>query len=85
MDALFVQTAIKLVSTAVYSLHKSSTRAFFLERAPSWGASARVVAELKFELPKMYAFHSSASTDINVDLIRFEVGNLSAAPARQFR
>jgi len=84
IDALFVQTAIKLVSGAVYSLHKTSTRAFFLERAPSWGASATVVAQLKFDLPKMYAFHDKSSADIHVDLIRFQVGDTSPAPQRAF-
>ena len=38
---------------AVYSLHKSSTRAFIQKKVAEWGAEAKVVAQLRFEIPKM--------------------------------
>jgi hypothetical protein len=33
-----------------------------------------LVAELRFDIPKMYAFHTQASADVAVDLLRFEAG-----------
>mmetsp|Transcript_23372 Transcript_23372/g.70012 ORF Transcript_23372/g.70012 Transcript_23372/m.70012 type:complete len:242 (+) Transcript_23372:161-886(+) len=70
-DALFVRRALRSVAGAVYSLHKTSTRRYFAERAGDWGASVQVVAELRFDVPKMYKFHRDAERDIAVDLLRF--------------
>ena len=70
IDAAFVRAALSL-SEVVYSLHKTSTRPFLLKRAQEWGAVADVVAELRFDLPKTYAFHADESRDIAVDLVRF--------------
>ena len=47
VDALFVRRALASVEGAVYSLHKTSTRRYFAERAADWGASVRLVAELR--------------------------------------
>ena len=80
VDARFVKFALGRVSSAVYSLHKSSTRAYFVDRAPEWGASAQIVAELKFDLPKTYKFHRDESRDVRVDLIRFAVGGAALPP-----
>ena len=55
---------------AVYSLHKTSTRAFIKKKCTEWGCEATVVAELKFEIPKMYKHHRKASVDVNVDFWR---------------
>ena len=56
----------------MYSLHKTSTRAFVQKHAVAeWGAAeARVVAELKFAIPKMYKHHKKASLDVAVDFWR---------------
>ena len=70
IDAAFVRAALSLCDV-VYSLHKTSTRSFLLKRAREWGACADVVAELRFDLPKTYAFHSDNSRDVAVDLVRF--------------
>jgi len=70
VDVAFVRTALRL-SNRVYSLHKTSTRDFLLRKAGELGAQAEVVAELKFDVPKSYAFHKEKSKDVFVDLVRF--------------
>ena len=70
IDAAFVRAALASCDV-VYSLHKTSTRAFLLKRAQEWGARADIVAELRFDLPKTYAFHADESRDVAVDLVRF--------------
>lgn len=72
IDICFLQVAIEHAYGAVYSLHKSSTREFIASKARSWGAEAAVLAELRFDIPAMYAFHKSASVDVAVDLWRFD-------------
>ena len=65
---------------AVYSLHKSSTRAGILRRAAAWSqdkeeggcnVETRVVAELRWQLPRTFAHQKKAAHDIAVDLICF--------------
>ena len=72
IDMAFLRAGLELCSSdgAVYSLHKSSTRAFIAKRAAEWGVHAKVVAELKFEIPKMYKHHRKASLDVDVDFWR---------------
>jgi len=70
-DLIFLKMAIKLAKTAVYSLHKSSTRKYVISTARKWGVSSKVIAELKFNLPASYRFHKKNSVDVKVDLIRF--------------
>ena len=54
----------------IYSLHKSSTRQF-IERVGRElggpGCVCRVVAEMRYELPRTYRFHRRESVDIRVD------------------
>ncbi|XP_054278074.1 rRNA N6-adenosine-methyltransferase METTL5-like [Macrosteles quadrilineatus] len=71
IDLDFVKVGLRLANTAVYSLHKTSTREHILSKAKAWGVEAKVVAELKFDLPQTYKFHTKSSVDIEVDLIRF--------------
>ena len=75
-DMAFLRAALALCTPtgAVYSLHKSSTRSFIAKRAAEWGvASAKVVAEVKFEIPKMYKHHKKASLDVAVDFWQMRV------------
>lgn len=52
----------------IYSLHKSSTRKFIEKHVRELGCSmCRVVAEMKYDLPRMYKFHKKDSVDIAVD------------------
>ncbi|KAJ1954139.1 Methyltransferase-like protein 5 [Linderina pennispora] len=70
IDVAFLQAACEMATTAVYSLHKSSTREFLVKKADSWGFDCEVLAELRFDVPMMYKFHKKKSVDIDVDLIR---------------
>eukprot|EP00299_Pterocystis_sp_00344_P011123 c5134_g1_i1.p1 GENE.c5134_g1_i1~~c5134_g1_i1.p1 ORF type:complete len:227 (-),score=43.40 c5134_g1_i1:373-1053(-) len=72
IDSVFVEKAIELAQSAVYSLHKTSTRDHFIRKAEQWGVAVQVVAELKFDVPAIYSFHKKQSKDIEVDLIRFD-------------
>ncbi|ORX67136.1 S-adenosyl-L-methionine-dependent methyltransferase [Linderina pennispora] len=57
IDVAFLQAACEMATTAVYSLHKSSTREFLVKKADSWGFDCEVLAELRFDVPMMYKFH----------------------------
>ncbi|EDQ92829.1 uncharacterized protein MONBRDRAFT_14119 [Monosiga brevicollis MX1] len=72
LDVLFLRRAIEIADGAVYSLHKTSTRAFLQRKAKELGAEMEVVAELRYELPKTYKFHNKQSVDIEVDFLRFD-------------
>ncbi|PVU87158.1 hypothetical protein BB559_006157 [Furculomyces boomerangus] len=69
IDMLFLEAAVYLSKGAIYSLHKSSTRDYIIKTCKKWGYSCEVLAQLKFDIPKMYNFHKKNSVDINVDLI----------------
>lgn len=70
-DMLFLRQAAQLAGRAVYSFHKTATRAHIQKVAASWGLKAEPLAEMVFDLPKMYKAHRQASVDIRVDLWRF--------------
>jgi predicted RNA methylase len=70
MDLRFLRTATRLARRAVYSFHKTTTRDFMIAQVTSWGYEVQVVAEMKFDLPNVYKFHTKKSVDIEVDLIR---------------
>uniref|UniRef100_A0A7S4FA90 Methyltransferase-like protein 5 n=1 Tax=Chrysotila carterae TaxID=13221 RepID=A0A7S4FA90_CHRCT len=77
IDVAFLHAALSLCSEngAVYSLHKSSTRPFLSKTLKSWGALPEVVAELKFEIPKMYRHHTKQSVDVAVDFWKISKGS----------
>jgi len=88
MDVKFLKLACRLARRAVYSFHKSSTRDYVLRtvKALSNVKDAVVVAEMRFDLPRTYKFHSAASVDVEVDLIRVELqsdGNCKQAERRE--
>jgi predicted RNA methylase len=73
-DVQFLKVAFQLSTGAVYSLHKTSTRSHISKVARSLGAtSAEPIAELRYDLPKSYAFHTKDTKDIDVDIWRFEL------------
>lgn len=74
-DVKFLEIAAKLASNAIYSLHKTSTRNYILKKALQFGAKGRVIAELRYDLPKAYKFHKKASVDVQVDFIRFALND----------
>lgn len=74
-DMKFLEIATKLTTNAVYSLHKTSTRNYVLQKAAQYGAKGKVIAELRYDLPKAYKFHKKSSVDVQVDFIRFELNH----------
>ncbi|XP_020317075.1 rRNA N6-adenosine-methyltransferase METTL5 [Oncorhynchus nerka] len=71
MDMQFLRTALTMATTAVYSLHKTSTRGHIQKKASDWGVKMEVIAELRYDLPASYKFHKKKSVDIKVDFLRF--------------
>ena len=71
VDVAFLHVALQLSLHAVYSLHKTATRAFFHRLCQQWQVHGEVVAEMRFELKRSYAFHKEKSRDVEVDLWRF--------------
>jgi hypothetical protein len=67
-----LQVAVSVAGTAVYSLHKSSTREYIERKVRSWGAEPAVLAEMRFAIPNMYAFHQNSNVDVAVDLWRID-------------
>lgn len=70
IDIEFLKTAINLARNSVYSLHKTSTREHVLSKACRWNVKSKVIAELRFDLPHSYKFHTKKSVDIAIDLHR---------------
>ncbi|CAD7697826.1 unnamed protein product [Ostreobium quekettii] len=63
-DVAFLQTAFSIAETAVYSLHKRSTRQHLekvAHRDPRV-SSSNVIAELRYNLPALYKFHRHRRT-----------------------
>ncbi|CAJ1079361.1 rRNA N6-adenosine-methyltransferase METTL5 [Xyrichtys novacula] len=71
MDMKFLRAALTMAKTAVYSLHKTSTREHIQKKAHDWGVKMEVLAELRYDLPASYKFHKKKSVDIQVDFLRF--------------
>eukprot|EP00038_Savillea_parva_P012007 m.201624 g.201624 ORF g.201624 m.201624 type:complete len:235 (+) comp21481_c0_seq1:254-958(+) len=70
-DVRFLERAVAMARTAVYSLHKTSTRRFLAKTAAALGVEMEVVAELRWALPATYKVHKKKSVDIAVDFLRF--------------
>jgi predicted RNA methylase len=70
IDMQFLKTACRLARTAVYSFHKTATRDYILKQVAKWGYTCEVVAEMKFNVPATYKFHTQKTVDVEVDLIR---------------
>ncbi|XP_069472275.1 rRNA N6-adenosine-methyltransferase METTL5 isoform X1 [Ambystoma mexicanum] len=70
MDMTFLKSALQIARTAVYSLHKTSTRNYVKKKAEEWNVNMEVIAELRYDLPASYKFHKKKSVDIEVDFIR---------------
>lgn len=80
IDYGFLRRGIRLARPGgfVYSLHKTSTRDFFKKKlakcSEEFGSAVKgkILAEIKYELPKTYKFHKEKSLDIAVDFWCFE-------------
>ncbi|XP_077978889.1 rRNA N(6)-adenosine-methyltransferase METTL5-like [Glandiceps talaboti] len=77
IDMVFLRTALDMATTAVYSLHKTSTRKHIEKKSKEWSVHMEVIAELRFDLPASYKFHKHKSVDVQVDFIRFSFPSAS--------
>ena len=66
IDTAFVRKGLEIASV-VYSMHKTSTRAYLQKEF-----GGKVLAEMEFDIPKMYKFHKENNRSVKVDLWRFE-------------
>ncbi|KAA8588159.1 hypothetical protein FQN60_001353, partial [Etheostoma spectabile] len=62
----FLWAAITMAKTAVYSLHKTTTREHIQKKANDWGVKMEVIAELRYDLPASYKFHKKKSPLLNL-------------------
>ncbi|CAH8493833.1 unnamed protein product [Schistosoma turkestanicum] len=69
IDMAFLRVALSIAHSHVYSLHKTSTRKHVLRTIQSTGAQSKVVAELRYDLPRSYKRHRYDTVDIAVDLV----------------
>jgi len=72
IDMRFLEAACRMSKTAVYSLHKTSTRKHVERKAKEWGFEAQVVAEMRYDLPKTMRMHKHKTLDIAVDFWRLQ-------------
>lgn len=79
IDLEFLQLAIAMANTSVYSLHKTATREHIRKKAIEWGVKIDVLAELRFDLAASYKFHKRKTVDIAVDFIRIDCSATSGA------
>ena len=79
IDLEFLQLAIAMANTSVYSFHKTATREHIKKRAIEWGVKLDVLAELRFDLAASYKFHKRKTVDIAVDFIRIDCSATSGA------
>lgn len=75
IDMKFLKMGLFLSKNTVYSLHKTATREHIQKKTLEWKVEAKVVAELKYNLPSSYKFHKKKSVDIEVDFWRFVKNN----------
>ena len=70
IDTIFIQKALMLADT-VYSMHKTSTRSFWVKKAKEWNVKMKPIFEIRFNIENTYKFHMDTSRDIKVDLLQF--------------
>jgi predicted RNA methylase len=69
IDVAFLKQALHLQPRAIYSLHKTSTRKFLINKAQSeWGLEVEVLAELRFDIPKVGYRMAMSRTSTNAHL-----------------
>lgn len=73
VDIAFLQVAVAHAQKSVYSLHKTSTRGYIDRKAREWNARAEVLAQMHFDIPSLYSFHTRKSVDVEVDCWRLDV------------
>ena len=71
IDTVFVQKALECADT-VYSMHKTSTRDFWMRKGVKLGVQVNPLMEVKFNIDHTFQFHKSKSRDIEVDFLQFK-------------
>ena len=71
IDTIFVQKALENADI-VYSMHKTSTRDYWLRKKRQWGVDVTLITELKFNINDSFKFHRKDSRDLKVDLLQFK-------------
>ena len=73
-DRRFVLKALTLASR-IYSLHKGgeTNRAFIKRFIESNGGKVTSIFQMKFNIPRMFKFHTERRHEVDVDLYRIEV------------
>lgn len=71
IDVQFLRQAMGW-APIVYSLHKSTTRDYICRVVKSWypNASVKVMAQVKFLIPRLFKFHKQEHVYVDVDLVR---------------
>ncbi|XP_022663246.1 methyltransferase-like protein 5 isoform X1 [Varroa destructor] len=70
-DLMFVDIASSLCHGSVYSLHKSSTRQHLVRKSEQRGLKCEIIAQLRYNIDRMYKFHRDDTRDVEVDFVRF--------------
>ena len=73
---MFLERAINMANTAVYSLHKTATREHIKKKTSEWGVKMEILAELRFDLASSYKFHRKKTVDIAVDFLRVDCSDI---------
>jgi len=73
-DRRFILKALTLASR-IYSLHKGgeTNRAFIKRFIESNGGKVTSIFQMKFNIPRMFKFHTERRHEVDVDLYRIEV------------
>ena len=71
IDAVFIEKALGCAHT-VYSMHKTSTRQFWISKGAKLGVQVNPLTKLKFNIDSCFKFHKSKSMDIEVDFLQFK-------------
>ena len=68
-DLHFLDSALKL-GTVVYSIHKSSTREFLMNRLRDRGFKCELITATGIDIPHQFDFHRKPKRSVKVDAIR---------------
>ncbi len=72
-DVQFLKVALRL-GTAVYTIHKSSTREFLAGWLRHFKVKVECLMSAKMEIPHQFSFHRKKRIEVEVDVFRIEVG-----------
>lgn len=70
-DLLFVLKGLENANT-VYSIHKTSTRDFWIRKGIELGVHVKPLTELRFNIEHSFKFHKYDRVDIVVDFLQFK-------------